>query len=753
MFISWSGERSKAAAKLLREWLTKLIPTLEPWMSDIDIAPGTRWAKRIYDKIRESRFAIICVTRDNSNSPWLMFESGELSRTLAPASVSADGTTTSGDGSIGASVGQTYLDVPVCPFLVDFDGFELTGPLAQFQVCHADEQGVRKLVNSLCELLDPQTRSNLFPFVEFNFGKLWWPNFKRELGELPAARSTFTGIFEPGSDFEFIENLARVGFDKFRSIEVVAHTGKVLVNSLLDRLEEQNFRGFDDLDIKVLLRNPRQETAHRARLTEEIARRIGDCQRLGYDGLRLHYYDNLPVFRSIIARPKCSKGCTHAYLGYYYFPDNRGPSKRFPGTLSFVTQLDPQRVADADDKPKETAEPRIDVEPTCMAISPPPAQEKGGTEASLIRVRQSWFDAYWGKPCPGGGYRVIHSIVFDFDDTLVRSCEAQIDAWVCAVLLAVHANGIDVLAKDICKPLERDLNSVKTDLLKSNPRFPRLAAIFRDWHAKRPAAVEVDGLSVPIAEFLVEFQLVLKEKLLTKLREKISRLFFEFQVAEVILPMIIGQVDDARRDEFDRQRKEFRKLLTDDAHFFAGAHEALQRLSQDYHLIVVSKTDEDMIRRYLRKQNVEGLFRHVFGRGEASRYPRGDKKDVLEQTVGILGVPRQRLVFIGDNDGDRKAAADAKIDFIEARLLGTRLSELWSDDELRPKTLIRARQEIGWDKPASQTDGGSKKDVETGQFFDSWTDGPEGAKNSLTQALNQIERIKAREYPFGGVQR
>jgi hypothetical protein len=43
VFISWSGERSKAVAKVLRRRLGNIIQAVDPYMSDQDIDKGVRW--------------------------------------------------------------------------------------------------------------------------------------------------------------------------------------------------------------------------------------------------------------------------------------------------------------------------------------------------------------------------------------------------------------------------------------------------------------------------------------------------------------------------------------------------------------------------------------------------------------------------------------------------------------------------------------------------------------------------------------
>ena len=56
IFISWSGERSEALAKALRDWMQLVLHFAQPWLSQSDIKAGDRWNVEIAKELENCNF-------------------------------------------------------------------------------------------------------------------------------------------------------------------------------------------------------------------------------------------------------------------------------------------------------------------------------------------------------------------------------------------------------------------------------------------------------------------------------------------------------------------------------------------------------------------------------------------------------------------------------------------------------------------------------------------------------------------------
>jgi len=83
VFISWSGLRSKATAELLSDWIKCVLQATRPWISTRDIDRGALWFSEISDQLKDTTVGIVCLTQENKNRPWILFEAGPLAKGLS----------------------------------------------------------------------------------------------------------------------------------------------------------------------------------------------------------------------------------------------------------------------------------------------------------------------------------------------------------------------------------------------------------------------------------------------------------------------------------------------------------------------------------------------------------------------------------------------------------------------------------------------------------------------------------------------
>jgi hypothetical protein len=155
VFISWSGETSRSLADALHNWLLLVLHYVEPWMSDVDIDAGDRWGESVAKELEASNFGIICVTRENVSSSWILFEAGALAKSMKGSRV--------------------------IPLLFDLDFRDISGPLAQFQAKKLEKSGIGEVVQSInqsAESPDDQGRATqLFDAL--------WPQLEAAVDAIP----------------------------------------------------------------------------------------------------------------------------------------------------------------------------------------------------------------------------------------------------------------------------------------------------------------------------------------------------------------------------------------------------------------------------------------------------------------------------------------------------------------------------------------------------------------------------------------
>ncbi len=178
VFISWSGERSKALATALYSWLPVVIQSIEPWMSRESIGAGQRWNTEIAESLDVAQFGIVCVTRENRDAPWLLFEAGALAK---------------------------QLNTRVVPILLGLDARDVEHPIGQFQLKKAERDGIFELLESMNQVsetpLSPERLQQAFA------GQ--WLNLENSLAAIPAAPPSAKPVRSSDEILEELVNTVR----------------------------------------------------------------------------------------------------------------------------------------------------------------------------------------------------------------------------------------------------------------------------------------------------------------------------------------------------------------------------------------------------------------------------------------------------------------------------------------------------------------------------------------------------------------
>jgi hypothetical protein len=152
VFISWSGDLSKKLAEEIRVWLPAVLQFVRPYFTPNDIEKGTRWSNEISSELESSNAGIICLTKDNLSNPWILFESGALSKNFGKANV--------------------------CTVLFNLDSADLTGPLTCFQATKFEKNDFKKLLVAINTTggdvkLESAVLNDVFD--------MWWPKLESKI--------------------------------------------------------------------------------------------------------------------------------------------------------------------------------------------------------------------------------------------------------------------------------------------------------------------------------------------------------------------------------------------------------------------------------------------------------------------------------------------------------------------------------------------------------------------------------------------
>ena len=156
IFISWSGNLSRKIAEELREWIPCVIQSAKPFVSSEDIRKGNRWYVDVSKKLDKYNFGIVCLTKDNLEAPWILFESGALSKSLSESSL--------------------------CTLLIgDLQPKDVKPPLSSFQHTKLEKNDFYKLLSSVNDELDEEALTE--KTLEKVFEK-FWPELENKIDHI-----------------------------------------------------------------------------------------------------------------------------------------------------------------------------------------------------------------------------------------------------------------------------------------------------------------------------------------------------------------------------------------------------------------------------------------------------------------------------------------------------------------------------------------------------------------------------------------
>jgi hypothetical protein len=192
IFISWSGAQSEVIAKGLKDWLPKVLQSVETFFSP-DIEKGTKGGAEINAALDGTNVGIICLTPENRDSTWIHYEAGALAKTSDPKT-------------------------RVWTLLQDLNPSDVEQPLAQFQHTLANRDDIFKLLRSINGLLDRPLESE--PLQE-TF-EMWWPILDETLSKAqrsakPGVAGASAGAIRP--DREVLDEILEILRKQSRTVE------------------------------------------------------------------------------------------------------------------------------------------------------------------------------------------------------------------------------------------------------------------------------------------------------------------------------------------------------------------------------------------------------------------------------------------------------------------------------------------------------------------------------------------------------
>jgi hypothetical protein len=252
VFIIWSGKASKAIAEAFHNWLPQVIQEVKPWMSAKDIDKGAHWPTELAEKLEEVNFAIVCLTPDNIEAPWILFESGATSKAVGEAHVS--------------------------PYLFKLKSTDLTGPLSLYQITESNKEDTFELIKTINKTIGDKALKDETLKKAFD---MWWPEFEGKLQKIEVQAKKELKELKPHrtSDEKIDEILQIVRILSREQREQLGRTIQEKVDNLYEVFETGTLSGLAKLAGQIQASKAFETVAREFRDTENVHEYIDPLEK------------------------------------------------------------------------------------------------------------------------------------------------------------------------------------------------------------------------------------------------------------------------------------------------------------------------------------------------------------------------------------------------------------------------------------------------------------------------------------------
>lgn len=212
VFISWSGDLSNKIAEELRKWLPGVLQFVKPYFTPNDIDKGTRWSTEIAEELENCDVGIICLTKDNIERPWILFEAGALSKKLSKSNV--------------------------CTLLFNLEPTDISGPLASFRSTKFDKIDFKKLISTINNTnQDHKLEQTVFDEVY----EMWWPKIEQNIKAILESENKVAKA-KKRSDRDLIEEILELSRANAERNLRRTNSGRNALSHLVELIAEYDFK-------------------------------------------------------------------------------------------------------------------------------------------------------------------------------------------------------------------------------------------------------------------------------------------------------------------------------------------------------------------------------------------------------------------------------------------------------------------------------------------------------------------------------